>query len=78
MLQVAPEVIDLLNDLIRHEDRYEHARALAHLVGELGGQADTPLGGDSAIEKRYEQALTRDLPSVVLDALRRNLEAKRG
>ncbi|MBV8761937.1 MAG: hypothetical protein JO257_31880 [Deltaproteobacteria bacterium] len=70
-------MIDVLNDLIRHEDQYDHARALAQLVGELGGQADTPLGGDSAIVARYERALTRDLPPTVLDALRRNLEAKR-
>ncbi len=77
-LQVAPEVLDLLNDLIRHEDRDDHARALADLVGALGGKAHTRQGGDGAIISRYEHALTRDLPPIALDVLRRNLLAKRG
>lgn len=77
-LHVAPDVLDVLNELIRHEDRDDHASVLAALVGELGGVAHTRQGGDSAIISRYEHALTRDLPPIVLDALRRNLLAKRG
>ena len=77
MLKVAPEVIEVLNDLIRHEDQYDHARALVQLVTELGGEPATPSGGDSALASRYEQALGRDLPPIVLDVLRKNLEAKR-
>lgn len=76
-LRVAPEVLALLNELIRHEDREDHARALAQLVGELGGQPDAPQGGDGAIISRYEAALSCDLPTVVLDVLRRNLLDKR-
>ena len=76
-LRVAPEVVELLNDLIRHEDREDHARVLAELVGELGGMPATREGGDGAIISRYERALTCDLPPIVLDALRRNLLAKR-
>ncbi|HSN29271.1 MAG TPA: hypothetical protein VLT45_23440 [Kofleriaceae bacterium] len=72
-------MVEVLNDLIRHEDREDHARALAQLVGELGGDAHTRQGaGDAAIISRYERALTCDLPPIVLDVLRRNLLAKRG
>lgn len=77
MLRVAPEVLELLNDLIRHEDREDHARALAELVGELGGMPATREGGDAAITSRYEHALTCELPPVVLEVLRRNLLEKR-
>src|SRR3569623_2828081 len=77
-LRVAPEVLALLNELIRHEDREDHARALAQLVGELGGQPDAPQGADGAIISRYEDTLSCDLPTVVLDVLRRNLLEKRG
>ena len=77
MLRVAPEVLESLNDLIRHEDREDHARALAELVEELGGMPATREGGDGAIISRYERALTSDLPPVVLDVLRKNLLEKR-
>jgi len=78
VLRVAPEVLELLNDLIRHEDREDHAGALADLVRELGGQPELPLGPDGAITSRYERALSCDLPPVVLEVLRRNLVEKRG
>ena len=77
-LRVAPEVLELLNDLIRHEDREDHARALAELVGELGGLPATREGTGGAITSRYERALTCDLPPMVLEVLRRNLLEKRG
>ena len=77
MLRVAPEVLESLNDLIRHEDREDHARALATLVVELGGQPEAAREPDAAIITRYERALSSDLPPVVLDVLRRNLLEKR-
>lgn len=77
MLRVAPEVLDLLNNLIRHEDREDHASVLADLVTGLGGEAATRQGDGTSITSMYEHALTGDLPPIVLDALRRNLEAKR-
>jgi hypothetical protein len=78
VLRVAPEVLGTLNDLIRHEDREDHARALADLVRDLGGEPDAPQPGADGITARYERALSSDLPPVVLEVLRRNLLEKRG
>jgi hypothetical protein len=78
-LRVSQDVIDLLNELIRFEDREDHATALAAVIEDFGGTAEScqALAKDGEMAARYEEALTRDLPPIALDAIRRNLQDER-
>ena len=76
-LAVSQEVIDLLNELIRFEDRPDHREALAAVVEQLGGTAASCAGEHADMVARYERALEHDLPPLALDAIRRNLLARR-